>query len=311
MAGTPETLLARSTLSRYLGVVEGEPVTIEAWSHALGWARPFVAEARLLGARPLLALEDEEEFFRALSNGRSVPTAPAALRRLARARRLTVSHPNGTRLELEVRAGRWVEETGRSPRPEHRGDRTWTNVPTGRLTLPVVPGSATGAWEANRPSFDRFGETAVGVGARFGFRDGSLTDFAFDRGGEGFSSSVPGPRRAPEVVRAVSFGLNPRVARAPEIGDLALGALGLRLSGPRRAGSRPSLGSVYVSLLHGAMVELDGRPWLVEGRAFASGPSSGGSPRPGRRKVASLRAGGPAGAGASRTDSIADTRRSA
>jgi hypothetical protein len=77
----PEEALARVVLGRCLGLRPGEVVTIETWSHALGWARAFVPEARRLGAEPALVLEDEEAFFRSLTipGGRAVPGAPPAL----------------------------------------------------------------------------------------------------------------------------------------------------------------------------------------------------------------------------------------
>jgi hypothetical protein len=75
-------VLARVVLDRYLLVRRGESVTIEAWTHALPWALPFVAEARRLGAEPALVVEDEETFFRSLgARGRrtaaQAPVAPA------------------------------------------------------------------------------------------------------------------------------------------------------------------------------------------------------------------------------------------
>ena len=71
----PEEALARVVLDWYLAVRPGEAVTVEAWSHALAWARPFVVEARRRGAEPSLVLEDEEAFFRsvALPPARRVP----------------------------------------------------------------------------------------------------------------------------------------------------------------------------------------------------------------------------------------------
>ncbi len=370
MASVPETTVARATLVGHLGVAPGEPVTIEAWSPALDWARAFVVEARRLAAEPVLALEDEEGFFRSLARGGPVPTAPAALaglggayvylggpeafprlfalgpeeralalerhgtawraaarasrlrgarlavagvtrtaaarfginletwrdevvqasvvppsrlashaafalRRLARARRMTIRHPNGTRLELELRPGRWVEEAGRPVRDLHRADAIWSNLPSGRIVLPVDAGSASGTWEANRPTYDRWGETPVGVGGRFAFKDGVLQEFAFDRGGEAFTALGPRAGRSPGVVGAVSLGLNPKISRAPEVGDLATGRLGLRFSVPRRPGSRASPRPYYVSELQGGEVELDGRLWLSDGRAVRTRGAGG------------------------------------
>lgn len=65
--GSPEESLARVVLDRYLRVRRGEAVTIEAWSHALRWARAAVVEARRRGAVPTLVVEDEAAFFRSVA----------------------------------------------------------------------------------------------------------------------------------------------------------------------------------------------------------------------------------------------------
>ncbi len=358
---SPETRLARSTLGEYLGVRSGQPVVVEAWSHALPWARAFVVEARRRGAEPVLALEDEDGYFRSLLAGGTVPAAPPmlartgaayvylggpeafprllglrsadlaaaldrhggawrkaaraarvrgarvaiatvtstaaarfgvnvdgwraevlaasvvppyrlgrtaarALQRLGRARTMSVRHPNGSRLELELKSGRWVEETGRPAGAAHRADPVWTAVPTGKLLLAVRPASVRGTWEANRPNYERLGETAVALGARFEVRDGRPTDAGFDRGGEEFLAAIRRGGRRSVACAGISVGLNPRIGRAPEVGDLELGTVGLRFrvaarTVPAGAGSREC-----AFLLQGADVDLDGARWLVAGR---------------------------------------------
>ncbi len=356
-----ELALARVTLGDYLGLRAGEPLTIETWSQGLPWARALLVEARRRGCEPVLAVEDEEGFFRSLAAGPGVPRAPAALARLggtyaylpgpeafprlfglrptdlrpaldrhggpwlaaarasglraarlsvagvtataaarfgvnldawrsevvdaslvasrrlrgeavrlarglARARTAVITHPNGTRCEVRVRGDRWSEETGRPGVPAHRRDTVWTALPTGRLILPVAPGTATGVWEANRSSYDRYADEPVETGGRFELRAGRLTAATFDRGGEGFAATFSKARRTPRAISGLSIGLNPRIARAPEAGDLARGAVGLRIevaTGPGGvAGPRPA----HVALLTGADVEVDGRPWIVGGR---------------------------------------------
>jgi aminopeptidase len=66
--------LARSVLARTLRVRRGENVVIESWSESLPWAKPFVAEARRMGAHPLLLYEDEETFWGSLNAGKSRAT---------------------------------------------------------------------------------------------------------------------------------------------------------------------------------------------------------------------------------------------
>ncbi len=378
-----EARLARTVLREYLGVRAGELVTLEAWSRALPWARPFVAEARRLDAVPILAVEEEEEFFRSLERQAHVPTAPAALAlaggpyvyfpgpeafprlfglgpsgvraaldrhagawaaaarasgvrafrlvlptatplaaarlgvrfdvwrsellrasfvrprqlareaaqltgRLARARTLSVRHANGSRLTVALRPGRWRAETGgptgRAVRPP-----TWTDLPTGRLVLPVRSGSATGTWEANRPAYDRLAEPAVAVGARLVFEGGRLGEISFDRGGAAVADRYGGVRRPRNLLSAISIGLNPGLRRTPEVEEYAFGRVGLwlreRVPGPTAAGPN----SAFISVLEGADVELDGRPWLVAGRPIVRARPDRGLKRPRPRAGARVR----------------------
>jgi leucyl aminopeptidase (aminopeptidase T) len=66
--------LAKTILSKTLHVRRGENVVIETWSESLPWAKPFVTEARALGANPLLLYEDEEGFWEALNAGNARQT---------------------------------------------------------------------------------------------------------------------------------------------------------------------------------------------------------------------------------------------
>lgn len=64
--------LARNILVNTLRMKRGENLFIETWSATLPWAESFVLEARILGARPMLTLEDEETYWK------SVQEAPSA-----------------------------------------------------------------------------------------------------------------------------------------------------------------------------------------------------------------------------------------
>ncbi len=66
--------VARNVLTKTLRIHRGENVVIETWSETLPWAKPFVVEARRLGANPLLLYEDEESFWEALRTGKSRTT---------------------------------------------------------------------------------------------------------------------------------------------------------------------------------------------------------------------------------------------
>ncbi|HTT14263.1 MAG TPA: hypothetical protein VMG81_00560 [Thermoplasmata archaeon] len=63
---------ARTILSKTLRMRRGESLLVETWSETLPWAESVVLEARILGARPMLVLEDEPTYWK------SVAEAPTA-----------------------------------------------------------------------------------------------------------------------------------------------------------------------------------------------------------------------------------------
>lgn len=75
-ASSPEqaAALAKNVLSKTLRVKKGDNVVIETWSETLPWAKPFVSEARKLGANPMLLYEDEESYWEALQSGNARQT---------------------------------------------------------------------------------------------------------------------------------------------------------------------------------------------------------------------------------------------
>ncbi|HKV90798.1 MAG TPA: hypothetical protein VJQ43_06355 [Thermoplasmata archaeon] len=58
--------LARSVLQHTLRLKRGEKLLLYTWSGTLPWANSFVLEARLLGARPLLIVEDESTMWQSV-----------------------------------------------------------------------------------------------------------------------------------------------------------------------------------------------------------------------------------------------------
>lgn len=72
--GSPETQVARLVLDKTLRVHRGDNVIVEAWTEAVPWARPFIAEARKKGAHPMFLYEDEPTFWASLEAGASRAT---------------------------------------------------------------------------------------------------------------------------------------------------------------------------------------------------------------------------------------------
>jgi leucyl aminopeptidase (aminopeptidase T) len=71
----PESIrrkLARNVLSNALQIRRGANLLIETWSGTLPWAESLVLEARILGARPMVVLEDEGAFWKSLDQAPAV-----------------------------------------------------------------------------------------------------------------------------------------------------------------------------------------------------------------------------------------------
>ncbi|HTP54615.1 MAG TPA: hypothetical protein VML94_06640 [Thermoplasmata archaeon] len=243
-----------------------------AWRESARRARTRFARLAIADATPAAAERFgadlgswAEELLRA---GSVAPTRLAALGRsrsrpLARARRLRVRHANGTDLAVEVVPGHLRIEDGTSAR---RPPAFATEVPTGRIALLPRPGTAVGRWESNRPLYDRFSDCPVQLGGVFRFVGGRMREFSFDRGGEAFASAYGAGGRGRDLLGAIYLGLNPAIRRAPEVGDLATGAVSLVVGdAPDARRGRGSAFSRTVTLT-GAEIELDGRPWPVGGR---------------------------------------------
>ena len=206
----------------------------------------------------------ESELLRAslVDPRRLEASARPLLRRLARARRLRVRHPNGTDLTIERAARAPYADTGR---PDPARGTVWGRVPSGIVVVPLRRGATEGLWETNRPAYDRFAAPPVALGGRFVLRAGRLREFSFDRGGGPFAAAFA--RSGPGTVRAtaLTIGLNPAISFAPESQGLGAGTLGLFLrdGGLRRDADRPRF--AVLAALTGASVEVDGRPWLLPG----------------------------------------------
>jgi hypothetical protein len=191
-------------------------------------------------------------------------TGRGVVRALSRARHVRVRHRNGTDLSFDLASRIPSIDAGRAS-PGLRGRPI--RVPSGVVVAAIRRGTAEGTWEANRAAHNRFVVPPNAVGARFEFRRGRLTEFAFERGGAPFAAAYARAGRGRERPVAFTVGLNPAITRAPEVPELGLGTVGLLLGdGPPGANARGAAFS-FLSTLGHADVSLDGRPWLLGGEA--------------------------------------------
>lgn len=283
---------------RLFALAPGELETVVA-RHGPAWRRAArrggvrAARVDLAGATATAAARFgaevepwQKDFLRAslVSPSRLARAAEPIVRRLSRAHRVRIRHPNGTDLTLSLRPHSWFVEDGRLDRADRVAGRVWTRIPTGRAVFALSQGLAEGTWESNRPVYRRFGDPAVSEGARFSFVQGRLREYSFERGGAAFAELYARGGRGREVPSALVFGLNPAVVRGPELDDLALGTVSLVLGEARPRAGRPRVRFSYLTSLSEPDLELDGRVWWLDGRAVQlpkepTGPERRRSPR--------------------------------
>lgn len=264
---------------RLLGL-SGEDLEAVVGRHGPGWwrsarraglraARIAVASATPTAATRFGVVRDawERELVRGslVSPDRLARSAGRLVRRLHRARGVRIRHANGTDLTVELLRAPPVVEDGRVDRADRRAGRLWTQIPTGVVAVPLASGVAEGVWESNRETYDRFSDPPVALGARFTFHRGRLTEYSFDRGGAAFARAYARGGRGRELPGALTFGVNPAISRAPEVGEVAAGTVGLLLGGNRSLGGRNPSRFAYLTTLAGATVDLDEEPFLEEG----------------------------------------------
>lgn len=354
--------MARTILHDSLRVRPGENVTIESWSESLPWTKPFVAEARRIGARPMVLYEDEELFWKGLSSGQigSLGTVGdhewAALaktdayvfffgpsewprfdevpqrifrratgynqewyRRAARAKlrgvrmylgrtsqkgadrfgvdlgtwrdelvkaslvppgtmsragkkvanqlrhgkRVEVTHPNGTHLELRLKRYPVQVDDGIVDADDIKAGQNLLWMPSGVVGVALDESFGEGTVLANRSSYL---EGGVVEGGRWTVRDGRLASYSYDRGAERFEKPYGEAPKGRDRPAYVSVGLNPEISMSPQMEDQELGAISIRIGGNRGVGGSNACPFMSWLALRGANLSVDGRPVVREGK---------------------------------------------
>ncbi len=367
--------MAHTVLSKTLGVRAGEAVTIETWSETLPWATAFVLEARRMGARPILLLEDESTYWKSLEESapktlgtpgkhewallektdayvffwgpsdlpraarvpektqelltayddRWFETANRAGLRLARmflgriseasansygvdadewrrelveatlvdpeilrrsaskiARRLkegtslTVTHSNGTELELRLKHrdprvyDGYVHAIhggiGPSRGPHGIGTEMGaldTPMPAGYVVTALDEDFAEGRFRANHSDPVPMQH---GTGGTWEFRGGRLVSHSYESGAREFDRAFGLGGRGRDSPGSISIGLNPKLDLSPWMGDQALGTVTLTLGNNRMSGGSTDAHFFAFLILRGGTVRVDGKYLVRNGK---------------------------------------------
>jgi leucyl aminopeptidase (aminopeptidase T) len=231
---------------------------------ALGRASP--ASARMYGVD--LALWKDE-----LVEGTSVD--PATLhqrarrvaRVLSRGRRIELTHPNGTRLQLGLRERRPQVSDGLVPPARPGGDWNLVQLPAGVVSVALDERVAEGTFVSNVPNsvgvFDTVGEVD---GGRWTFSAGRMTRYSYHRGQDLFGESYARGGEGKDRVGVLSVGLNPKISMAPLLLDQEAGTLTLQIGRNDSAGGTNHVNWWAWLLLREGNLKVDGVDLVQAGK---------------------------------------------
>ena len=184
-------------------------------------------------------------------------------RSLARGRRLTILHPNGTRLDLGLRGVPPVVEDGRLDRKRAQTGRVMTVVPAGFVGVALDERYAEGVFRSNRPS-RHFRGTFSDL--RWTFHAGRLVEHEVGEGAPVFEENyerAPPTRDRPALL---TIGVNSSLRDAPFEEDLGRGIVTVYTGFNGDFGGRSGGSYREYGLLEGADVKVDGRTIVEAGR---------------------------------------------
>lgn len=184
-------------------------------------------------------------------------------KRLRRGRIVTISHSNGTHLQLRLLGRKPILDDGAVDARDLAQGRNWTTVPSGFLVVAVDEGAAEGQFVSNRPSRHRRG---VIRGVTWTFRDGRLAQYEIKKGRTIFESSYRQAGRERSRPALISIGLNPAIRDFPFAEDQELGVVTLYIGCNDDLGGRTHGTYRDYVLLRGADVSVDDQPILRGGR---------------------------------------------
>jgi leucyl aminopeptidase (aminopeptidase T) len=184
---------------------------------------------------------------------------------LSHAKKVRITHPNGTDLEVGL-AGAAPRLIDGRPRPYRKGDPDsgmLQPIPAGTLDVPLDSKTAEGTFHANRRTNIWW---TVHAGGALEFANGRLSSYSMEQGEEEFvrqyKTGTPGKDRT----SLLKFGLNPAVRDVPNLETVEGGSVSLQLGGNRslKGSNRSSFFSWFS--LAGSEISFDGTPVIRGGR---------------------------------------------
>lgn len=217
--------------------------------------------ARTYGV-PLARLERETRASARVDPQRLRATARPLVASLRRPRRLSITHPNGTWLEVSTAGQSPILQDGVVDARDIAAGQTWTSLPSGVLTVALDPRHGEGRFVANRPTRHR---ASTVTGFDWTFHAGSLVRAAARQGQELFERNFDraGPERSKPA--SLSIGLNPENRDLPLAEDQEKGVITLLIGYNDDHGGRTRGDFREFAVLRGATVTAEGRTLIRSG----------------------------------------------
>jgi len=251
---------------------------------AFDWLWPWYAAARKAGLRGVRMTTGfvtaararewgvdreqwEEDFLRAslVDPKEMARTGGRFSKVLSRGKKVRITHPNGTDLEVAIGGVAPRVQDGR-PHPWTKRDSDsgmLTNIPAGFVDVVLDPRTAEGVFHANRRTNIWWNWHA---GASLEFANGRLATKSFEVGGEEFARQYRRATAGKDRVSALTFGLNPAITDVPNLEKWEGGNVSLQIGGNQGLGGTNRSDFFSWFTLAGAEIAVDGTPVLRGGK---------------------------------------------
>jgi leucyl aminopeptidase (aminopeptidase T) len=255
----------------------------KTFDQALAWNWPWYEVARKAGLRggrmtAAFATEGrarewgvdraqwEESVWRAclVDPEETAKSGARLIKALARGKKVQITHPNGTNLEVSLAGIPPRLQDGR-PRPYRKGgppSGMLQQIPAGILDVALDSKTAEGSFRANRRTNIWWHWHA---GATLEFTGGKLTSYSFEDGEEDFVRQYKKGTAGKDRTSVLKLGLNPAVRDVPNLETVEGGSVTLQIGGNQYlAGANKSSFFTWFSLA-GAELAIDGTPAIRAG----------------------------------------------
>jgi len=190
-------------------------------------------------------------------------SARPLLRPLLTGKRLTITHPNGTHLELGLCGNSPIVDDGMVDAQDLAIGRYWTVFPGGQVVVALDGRTAEGCIVSNRPTHHPNGSLSE---ARWTFRKGRLVKYDFGKGRRMFEREYRLAGRERNRPAIFEVGLNPRIHDLPPVEDQERGVCSLLIGHNDDYGGRIQGMFRHTAILRGGSVLVDDTPLIRAGR---------------------------------------------